>query len=949
MASSGLRVDLLGPLEVTLDGREIGVPGAKARTALAALALTPGRPVSMTRLVSYLWAEQLPVNPRASLYTVITRLRQALEADVISAAAESYTLRVEPDAIDLYRFRSLLGSHQGSVDNSSSHGSAYGGSGGGGSAYGGSGNSGELVRVEQALALWRGRPLEDIRSDLLQSDHANRIRDEWLAARERRIDLLLDAGGHHEVIDELRELVGSDPLRESLWTRLVVALYRSGRQADALDAYHEIRTRLRDELGLDPEPGLQQVHQAVLTQASSLDPPVRADPATRPEQLPADTHRTAGRQEYLDRLDALLAEYGGTDRTTLIAALDGAAGVGKTTLAVHWAHRVKGEFPAGQLYVNLRGYGIGRPVEPETALELMLRSLGIEPERIPPGADARSALLRTTLSGRRALVLLDNARDTEQVRPLLPGSGSVVVVTSRSQLRGLVAVNGAHRLTVEPLADDEAAGLLRHVIGSSRADAEPVAVSELIRLCARLPLAILLAGDRANRQPGTPLADLAEELRTERGRLDGLDLGDDAATDLRTVFSWSYRALPPAAARAFRLLGIAPGPDIMIRAAAALLGETEPATRQLLDALVNANQLQLKRSGRYELHDLIRTYASELASQTDTEADRRAALVRLLRWYQRSAFEARAQVHPSEFDTSALDLDRDAVPPRLESGRDALAWYNAEHANFPAAIRLALDLGEYRLCWSLAFANWIALWLRKAWTEMIDEHQLGREAARRDGDQVAEGNMLGGIGAAYRGSGDPGRAVEAQTAALAILRVAGDEANRATALSNLGAANRDLGRYVAALANFDEAYAIDEARGETGNMAISLHQTALTLTAAGRYEEAIVKAEAAIRLFRSTGNPLHGQGRALQAAAAAHARLGHVDEAIANSREAAKIFAEVGDGWQLSSTLHTLGALLRDNGEPAAARDAWQEAIELLTRLDPPAAAGLRSELSALP
>ena len=918
MAPSGLRVDLLGPLEVSLDGRGLTVPGAKARIALAALALTPGRPVSMTRLVSYLWADQLPVNPRASLYTVITRLRQALEADVITAAAESYTLRVDPEAVDLYRFRSLLGTP--------SH------------------NSGELVRVEQALALWRGRPLEDIRSDLLQTDHADRLRDEWLAARERRIDLLLDAGGHHEVIDELRELVRTDPLRESLWNRLVVALYRAGRQADALAAYQEIRTRLRDELGLDPEPGLQQVHQAVLTQASSLDPPVRADPATRPEQLPADTHRPTGRRSYLDRLDELLDRYPGA----LVAALDGAAGVGKTTLAVHWAHRVRDDFPAGQLYVNLRGYGIGRPVEPETALELMLRSLGIEPERIPPGVDARSALLRTTLSGRRALVLLDNARDTEQVRPLLPGSGSVVLVTSRSQLRGLVAVDGAHRLTVEPLADDEAAGLLRHVIGSGRADAEPVAVTELVGLCARLPLAILLAGDRANRQPGTPLAELAEELRTERGRLDGLDLGDDPATDLRTVFSWSYRALPPAAARAFRLLGIAPGPDIMIRGAAALLGETEPATRQLLDALVNANQLQLKRSGRYELHDLIRTYASELAHDVDTATDRRAAQVRLLRWYQRSAFEARAQVHPSEFDTSGLDLDPTVVPPRLASGRDALAWYNAEHANLPAAIRLAFELGEYRLCWSLAFANWIALWVRKAWTEMIDEHELGREAARRDGDRVAEGNMLGGIGAAYRGSGDPARAVEAQTAALTILREAGDEANRATALSNLGAANRDLGRYDEALADFDEAYAIDQARGETGNMAISLHQTALTLTAAGRYEEAIVKAEAAVELFRTTGNPLHGQGRALQAAAAAHARLGHVDEAIARSRAAATIFAEVGDQWQLSSTLRTLGALLRDNGQPAAARDVWQEAIEVLSRLDPPAAAGLRSDLEAL-
>jgi tetratricopeptide (TPR) repeat protein len=285
----------------------------------------------------------------------------------------------------------------------------------------------------------------------------------------------------------------------------------------------------------------------------------------------------------------------------------------------------------------------------------------------------------------------------------------------------------------------------------------------------------------------------------------------------------------------------------------------------------------------------------------------------------------------------------------LRSGREALAWYNAEQANLSAAIRLALALGEYRLSWTLAFGNWIALWVRNAWTEMIEQHETGFEAARRAGDRVAQANMLAGIGAAYRGAGDPGRAVEVQGEALRILREVGDEANVATALSNLGAASRDLGRYDDALACFTEALAIDKARGEPGNMAISLHQTALTLTAAGRYREAVERAEESVALFRSTDHPPHGEARSLQAAAAAHAHLGNTAEAIDYYRTAARLFTEVGDQWLLSATLRALGVLLRDSGQPAAARDAWLEAIELLNRLDPPAAVGLRSELESLP
>jgi DNA-binding SARP family transcriptional activator len=551
-----LTVRVLGPLEVWVGGRRVGLTSGRLRTVLAVLAMAAGGPVSVERLGVALWGEDAPGSARRVVQTYLARLRAALGAGVVGTGPAGYSLRVEPDQVDAVWFVQQLDLAGGAPDRSVERG-----------------------LLDRALALWRGDPFEGVASAWLEQFEAPRLQERYLAAVERRADLDLAAGRAGQLVPRLRELAAQHPLRETLWARLLRALGQSGRQAEALERYEAIRSHLAEELGSDPGAPLRQIYADLL---AGQPPPADTDPVVAgpaspagsvvPRQLPADIVGFAGRAAALKALHDLVPDgEAATASAVVISAIAGTAGVGKTALAVHWAHQVADRFPAGQLYVNLRGFGpSGRTMEPAEAVRGFLDALGVPRQRIPPEFEAQVGLYRSLLADKRMLILLDNARDADQVRPLIPGTpGCLVVVTSRNQLTGLVASETARPLLLDLLDLDEARQLLAGRLGTDRITTEPDAADEIIHRCARLPLALAIVAAHAATRPEWPLAAAAGQLRDAQAGLDAFT-GADPATNIRAVFSWSYQSLTPAAATLFRQLGLHPGPDLTTPAAASL-------------------------------------------------------------------------------------------------------------------------------------------------------------------------------------------------------------------------------------------------------------------------------------------------------------------------------------------------------------------------------------------
>jgi DNA-binding SARP family transcriptional activator len=599
-------ISVLGAWEVRVDGQPVFIPSGQLRTLLAALLLAGDRPATVSALAGQLWPDRPPARTRGTLHTYVTRLRRLLGHDLIRTTPGSgYQLDTTACDVDLYRFRDRLreASEAGSADH-------------------------ELAMLHDALALWRGTPFGELASGWLDRDVVPRLTEEWFAATERRIDLELKSGYPGRLIPELWDLTNQYPVRESLWLRLMTALHRAGRRTEALDAYQRVRATLCQELGIDPSEQLAQLHRTVLLDGPAPGPPVLrlgAKPGI-PRQLPHDLAAFTGRDAELAALAALPT---GDAAAPTVVTIVGEPGAGKTALAVHWAHQLAADHPDGQLYLDLQGYGPAEPISPGAAIETLLHGLGIASAQIPRCPQDRSALLRTTVAERRVLILLDNARDADQVRPLLPGTGGTVVVTSRDQLRGLSIRDGASRLTVRRLDEDDALDLFASVVGRDRVAAEPIAGAQLVRLCDRLPLAIAIAAERARRTDS--MASLVDELSPGAARLDVLSSGDsDGRTDLRTVLSWSYRLVGSGAASMLRRLSLCPTNELSLETAAILADLPVPRAAELMDQLVAAHLVEPRQAQRYVVPELIRLYADELARRSDPPADRDAAARRVL-------------------------------------------------------------------------------------------------------------------------------------------------------------------------------------------------------------------------------------------------------------------------------------------------------------------------------
>jgi DNA-binding SARP family transcriptional activator len=689
-----VRFSILGPLEVWTDGEWVSAGAPKWRTVLASLLLRQCEIVPTTCLVDELWPRDPPHGAWKLVSLYVMRVRRVLgdcDGRLLVTRSSGYQLLVKPDDVDARLFDDLkCRGRQALAERRGAHASAL---------------------FTKALALWRGQPLCDVPRTPFISAAANQLEESRLEAVELHCESDLACGRHGELVAELKRLVAEYPLRESFRAQLMLALYRSGRQYESLASYQQAHHFLVDQAGLEPGPELKRLHQRILCcdpELMSSGPPAHPAPPRRtprcsaerrsaprsplPRQLPPATACFTGRSAELAALSRMMGQV--TPGAVRIVAVDGTAGVGKTALVVRWAHQVADAFPDGQLYVDLRGFDVtGSPLSPVEAIRGILDAFFVPAQHVPAQAWAQSALYRSLTSGRRMLVLLDNARDSEQVRQLLPGfPGCMVVATSRIQLTDLVAAEGASHLTLDQLTVAEARALLVRRLGAERCAADPAAVTELIHRCARLPLALSIASAQAICQPHLPLSVLAARLRDVRHLLDALS-ADQQGSDVRAVFCGSYRQLSDPGARMFRLLGVHPGPDISTRAAASLAGLPLQEARNVLAELTRAHLLAQHRLDRFAFHHLLRSYALDQARTPDGRADRRAALPRVLDHYLHTARAAAALLDPGRDPLTLPDPRAGVVPERLADGAQALNWLEAEHTVLLAVLDLAARSG----------------------------------------------------------------------------------------------------------------------------------------------------------------------------------------------------------------------------------------------------------------
>jgi DNA-binding SARP family transcriptional activator/tetratricopeptide (TPR) repeat protein len=826
---------LLGPLEVNDGGRTLVLHGGKQRALLAALLLKAGQLQPCAELAELVWDGAPPPRSAVTLRSYVMRLRQALgpvAGSRIVTADSGYLAEVAEDEFDVTCFTGLCATGAAAA------------------------RSGAWQQARDALTeaqrLWRGSPLADIPCQMLQAAEVPRLEQLNMQASQSRIEASLQLGHCHELVPELRRLTLQHPLQEPFHAQLMLALYLAGRQAEALEVYRDARRVLVSQLGVEPGPELQQMHQRILAHDRALSVAPRLPEAAAPHQLPPLVRHFAGRDAELGTLTRLLGT-GPVARTLVISAISGTAGVGKTALAVQLGHQVAGQYPDGQLYLNLRGYDPGQPMDPGEALAGLMHALGAGGREIPADAEERAAHYRSLLASRRVLILLDNARSPEQVRPLLPGTpGCAVVVTSRDGLAGLVARDGARRLELGLLPADDAIALLRMLIGK-RADVEPEATQALAAQCARLPLALRIAAELVARRPASPLSELAGELADQRRRLDLLDAGGDSCTAVRSVFWWSYRHLDAPAGRAFRLLGLHPGADFDLYDAAALAGVTPQQAGDLLDLLARAHLVQATVPGRFSMHDLLRAYAAELAIRHDTETGRRAALTRLFDHYLQTAAEAMDTLFPAERPR------RPAVPPAASAGPRvtepvaAQAWLDAQRENLVAvADHMASGWPGYADRLAAVVFRYLDDGGHHREAAAIYRH--ARRGARQTNDAAGESAALTGLGAACWRLGRYGDAANHLEQALGLCRQTGDLVGQARAVGILGLVVFQQGRYEQAARYYQQALGLYRQIHNRDGEASSLGNLGDVDLRLGRYERAASHHRQALELSRQTGN-----------------------------------------------------------------------------------------------
>ncbi|XVV16412.1 BTAD domain-containing putative transcriptional regulator [Actinoplanes sp. CA-131856] len=913
-----VRFTILGPVRAWRGDTDLDLGGRQQRLVLALLLARAGTVVGLGELVDAVWEQDPPTSAVNVVHRYIGTLRRLIEPDLPVRAvgdhlvrhAAGYQLKVGEDMLDLLRFRQLAARARQEPDPARA-----------------------VPMWTEALGLWHGPCAAGLERGhptfvAIDGERSQAVRD--------AADIALAHGRARAVIPALRQAVGWSPLDEPLQARLITALTADGRQAEAVEAYQEVRHRLADELGIDPGPELAGAYDRLLHQKTGPTEPSRP---FVPAQLPPDQPFFSGRESVLARATGLIDEGHRQGRAAVTLAVDGMPGIGKTTFAVHLGHRIADSYPDGQLFADLRGFAAqGTVMTPDEALRGFLGSLGVPQETLPAELHALAGLYRSMLAGRRVLVVLDNARDFEQVRHLLPSApGSLAIVTSRVRITGLVTTGGAHPVPLDLPSPHEVREGLVNRLGARRVEAEPEAVDEIIARTGRLPLAASVVVARAAALPDTPLADIAEELAEAGAGLDAF--GADEDTDLSAVFSWSYRALSPGAARMFRLLSLHPGPDVTITAAASLAAVEQRAARMLLGELAT-HLLTQSRAGRHHMHDLLRQYAADLSARHDGPEDRREALGRIHDFYRSGAYEAQ------ELLARALPPPRPPAPragvtvPAFTGSGEAMAWFDAERRVLDAIV----EDGPPAVAWHVALTLQTHLHFTgrlPAWEATM---RRGLAAAVADGDLAGQAHLHRSLAGALFNADRDDEAPEHLTLAGALFERLDDRPGLAMVELNWAYVRAERDEHQEAVWHSERALEIFRSTGNRVNEARALRTLAGSRAQLGHTQQAQDLLRETLSLSWDIGDEL-GAGHSWDLLANLYREMGRPDEAMARWEEAAGAYQRAGSPAALAEVQLAMGDACRDAGDPGAARQHWRAALDALAEPSGPVAAQLRDRL----
>ncbi|WP_326559769.1 AfsR/SARP family transcriptional regulator [Micromonospora sp. NBC_01796] len=937
-----VRLTVLGPVRLWRDGTEVQLGAPQVRALLAVLLAQVGTPVSLAEIVDVLWGQDPPATATNAVHGHVGALRRLLEPSLgarehgrwLSRSAGGYQLAGDAESVDLLDFRRLLGQARAAVA---------------------AGRDGAAVaHFVAALRLPQGPCAANVSATVRSHPIFGGLERECLAGVREAADCALRAGRAAELVAGIQRIAERFPLDEPLQARLILLLAASGQQAQALALFGRVRTALVDDLGIDPGAELRAAYEAVLRQQHGTGTaavgdrrpdttrPDAAGPTgsphpVRPAQLPPDLSTFVGRRGELARALSLIPEEGAEPGTVVISAISGMAGAGKTTLAVRWAHRVIGRYPDGQLYLNLHGFGPSDAVvSPDDALREIFETLGVAPDRIPESLDGRTALYRSLLAGRKMLVVLDNARDADQVRPLLPASpGCLAIVTSRNQLAGLVAVDGAYPLVLDTLPVRDAHKLLSLRIGGDRLDNEPEATAAILRRCGGLPLALAIVAARAATYPALSLASINAELDDEEGPLD-VFADADSAVDPRAVFSWSYHALSPGAARLFRLLGgVRNGHDIGQPAAASLAGVPVREVRPLLTELTRASLVLQGDGSRYTMHDLLGAYADELARQHDSEAERREAWHRLLDHYLHTAHAAERLFSPLRPTVPLGPAPSTITVAPMCSADEALSWFVAERHTLVASIARAAADGLAGHAWQLARALEPFLFLRGHWEGWLPTMVSVLAATERDDDRTGQAYLTRVVGSILVRYGRYDEASVHLARSLRLFGDLGDRVGQAVGHRCLNDIRDRQNRTEEALEHARQALALYASVDDRNGQALALNAIGWTHARIGEYEPAVEHCNRALVIFEEVGNP-RGLAATWDSLGFVHHCLAEYAQATQCYDEAIRIRGEIGDLTYEAASLDRLGDTLLAGGELDAALSTWHRALVIMAEVGHP-------------
>ncbi|MDG4810695.1 BTAD domain-containing putative transcriptional regulator [Micromonospora sp. WMMD1120] len=908
-----MEFQVLGDVAASHQGNPVELGRRQERCLLGLLLLEPGRVLRTDRLIELLWNDADATDRRATVHTYVARLRRRLAPYGVRIVTRGggYLIDVDAATVDLHRFTAEVERTRTIAE--------------------------PAVRAQAlaaALDLWRGPLLAGVADETVRQRLGRDLEERRLVAFEQRVEAELAAGEHVRVVGLLADLVREFPTRERGIELFMLALTRAGRRTEALEVFRDARRTLVEEFGVEPGTDLRRLHQRILADdpGLALPTPGGADGAyAAPRHLPRDVPGFVGRTADLLALDHALNGGGASRGVAAIYTIGGIGGLGKTALAVHWAHRVASRYPDGQVFVNLRGHGADAPTRPIDALGQLLRGLSVPPGRIPVDVDEASALYRSTLADRRVLVVLDNAASSEQVRPLLPASAQcLTIITSRNRLDGLVAQEGARSLRLGLLSDDEAYQLVVTMIGADRAAAAGRdQIVRLVALCGHLPLAVRVAAARVVVDERLTVPDLLGELTNARERLSGLAVEGDAA--VRGVFAVSYQALSAASARVFRLLGLVPNTALSAAAVAVLVGEPESRVRDRIADLVDRHLLDEAGAGRYQMHDLLRLYAAERVEAEDSADDRHAAVGRLADAYVQQGVAAQAVFHRVRATVPMRFAHPLAEPPRFDSMDAATEWFQLEGANLLALVRICDGLGLARETWQLTDCQYPFLVRTHALTTLRETQELGVAAARRDDRPDAERLMANGLGVAYALSRDFEQAIRWMKHAAQANLANSSPRDEIVSQMSIGNAYGQKGDWAEAERHLRLAMAGARRLDDTFILCVCLSNLGWLYTEQGRAQESLGLLEEALRI--AVDNDITQQIPPLEVHLAhQNANLSRYAETVRHARTAVA-HRHLGDRLSTARALYWLGVGLDGLGGTEEAVGYWRESAELMTEI----------------